>query len=172
MSRPLRRGAERRHLSRGRLVLREDRSRRERNHGAPRAAGRGRDPADHARSSRSGEASSAHQLARQTDLMAVEEKWKANQEKVAFTKQFPGLTLDWKLCEGKTVQAVIPMTGKQGAAVVVFADGSYTVVPPLMPEPWELGQALVDARAHLEPTHTDAYIEYDRLVKKDRDALK
>ncbi|MGA6829232.1 transcription factor IIS helical bundle-like domain-containing protein [Nitrospira sp. NS4] len=104
--------------------------------------------------------------------MAVEEKWKANQEKVAFTKQFPGLTLDWKGCEGKTVRAVIPLTGKQGAAVVVFTDGSFTVVPPLMPEPWELGQALVDARAHLEPTHTDAYIEYDRLVKKDRDALK
>ncbi|HSN04086.1 MAG TPA: transcription factor IIS helical bundle-like domain-containing protein [Nitrospira sp.] len=104
--------------------------------------------------------------------MAVEEKWKANQEKVAFTKQFPGLTLDWKGCEGKTVQAVIPLTGKQGAAVVVFTDGAFAVVPPLMPEPWELGQALVDARAHLEPTHTDAYIEYDRLVKKDRDALK
>ena len=104
--------------------------------------------------------------------MAVEEKWKANQEKVAFTKQFPGLTLDWKACEGKTVQAVIPLTGKQGAAVVVFTDGSFTVVPPLAPEPWELGQALVDARAHLEPKHTTAYVEYDRLAKKDKDALK
>lgn len=104
--------------------------------------------------------------------MAVEEKWKANQEKVAFTKQFPGLTLDWKACEGKTVQAVIPLTGKQGAAVVVFSDGSFTVVPPLNPEPWELGQALVDARAQLEPTHQSAYDEYDRLAKKDKDALK
>lgn len=104
--------------------------------------------------------------------MAVEEKWKANQEKVAFTKQFPGLTLDWKACEGKTVQAVIPLTGRQGAAVVVFTDGSFTVVPPLAPEPWELGQALVDARAHLEPKHTTAYVEYDRLAKKDKDALK
>lgn len=104
--------------------------------------------------------------------MAVEEKWKANQEKVAFTKQFPGLTLDWKACEGKTVQAVIPLTGKQGAAVVVFSDGSFTVVPPLNPEPWELGQALVDARAQLEATHQSAYDEYDRLAKKDKDALK
>jgi hypothetical protein len=104
--------------------------------------------------------------------MAVEEKWKANQEKVAFTKQFPGLTLDWKTCEGKSVQAVIPMTGKQGATVVVFTDGSFTVVPPLTPEPWELGQALVDARVHLEPQHKAAYAVYDRLVKKDRDALK
>jgi diglucosylglycerate octanoyltransferase len=104
--------------------------------------------------------------------MSTEDKWKANQEKVAFTKQFPGLTLDWKACEGKSVQAVIPLTGKPGAAVVVFADGSYTVVPPLTPEPWELGQALVDARAQLEPKHKAAYVEYDRLAKKDKDALK
>jgi diglucosylglycerate octanoyltransferase len=104
--------------------------------------------------------------------MAVEEKWKANQEKVAFTKQFPGLTLDWRALEGKTVQAVVPLTGRQGAAVVVFTDGSFAVVPPLAPEPWELGQALVDARGHLEPLHHTAYVEYDRLAKKDQDALK
>jgi diglucosylglycerate octanoyltransferase len=104
--------------------------------------------------------------------MAVEEKWKANQEKVAFTKQFPGLTLDWNACQGKTVEAVVPLTGKPGAAVIVFADGSFTVVPPLSPEPWELGQALVDARLQLEPMHPAAYVEYDRLAKKDKDALK
>ncbi|MBI3357430.1 MAG: hypothetical protein HY038_11800 [Nitrospirae bacterium] len=104
--------------------------------------------------------------------MSTENKWKANQDKVAFAKQFPGLTLDWKACEGKSVQAVIPLTGKPGAAVVAFTDGSFAVVPPLTPEPWELGQALVDARAQLEPTHKAAYVEYDRLTKKDKDALK
>ena len=104
--------------------------------------------------------------------MAAEDKWKANQEKVAFTKQFPGLTLDWNACEGKTVRAVIPLTGKQGAAVIVFADGVFTVVPPLAPEAWELGQALVDARAQLEPKHKAAYVEYDQLAKKDKEALK
>lgn len=104
--------------------------------------------------------------------MAVEEKWKANQEKVAFTKKFPGLTLDWKACEGKTVQAVLPLTGKQGAAVIVYTDGSFTIVPPLAPEAWEFGQALIDARAHLEPKHRADYAVYDRLAKKDTDALK
>jgi TFIIS-like protein len=104
--------------------------------------------------------------------MAAEDKWKANLEKVAFTKHFPGLTMDWKACEGRRVRAVIPLTGKQGAAVIVFTDGVFTVVPPLAPEPWELGQALVDARAHLEPKHKAAYVEYDRLAKKDKDALK
>jgi diglucosylglycerate octanoyltransferase len=104
--------------------------------------------------------------------MAVEEKWKANQQKVAFTKQFPGLILDWKSCEGKTVQAVVPLTGKQGAAVLVFTDGAFTIVPPLVPEAWEFGQALIDARAYLEPNHPAAYLEYDRLAKQDKEALK
>ncbi|MCC6139657.1 MAG: hypothetical protein IT389_03475 [Nitrospira sp.] len=104
--------------------------------------------------------------------MAVEEKWKANQEKVAFTKQFPGLTLDWQTCTNKTVQAVVALTGKQGASVVVFTDGSFTIVPPLAPEAWEFGQALLDARAYLESKHQTAYAEYDRLAQKDKDALK
>lgn len=104
--------------------------------------------------------------------MAVEEKWKANQVKVAFTKQFPGLTLDWKACEGKTVEAVLPLSGKQGAAVIVYTDGAFSIVPPLAPEAWEFGQALIDARALLESKHQAAYAEYDRLAKKDKDALK
>jgi hypothetical protein len=104
--------------------------------------------------------------------MPTEDKWKANMEKVAFTRQFPGLCLDWQSCEGKAIQCVIPLTGKPGAAVIVFSDTSFTIVPPLAPEPWALGQALVDARAQLEPSHPAAYAEYDRLVKKDKDALK
>lgn len=104
--------------------------------------------------------------------MQPEDKWKANMEKVAFIKRFPGLTLDWKACEGKIVQNVTPLTGKQGAAVVVFTDGSYTIVPPLAPEAWELGQALMDARSHLEPKHKAAFAEFDRLAKKDKEALR
>ncbi len=104
--------------------------------------------------------------------MSTEDKWKANMEKVAYTKQFPGLLLDWPSCTGKTIQSVTPLTGKPGAAVIVFIDATFTVVPPLAPEPWALGQALIDARPHLEPAHQAAYAEYDRLAKKDKDALK
>ena len=104
--------------------------------------------------------------------MAVEEKWKANLEKVAFMKQFPGLLGNWEVLEGKTIKAVIPLKGKQGAAVLVCTDGSFTIVPAMAPEPYELGEALVVARTLLEPEHRTAYVEYDRLVKKDRDALK
>ena len=93
-------------------------------------------------------------------------------EKVAFTKQFPGLTLDWNGCERKTIEAVVPVTGKPSASVIVFTDGSFTIASLPAPEPWELGQALVDARKHLEPKHGQAYEDYDRVVKKDKEALR
>ena len=104
--------------------------------------------------------------------MAVEEKWKANLEKVAFMKQFPGLVGNWDGLAGKTVNAVIQLKGKQGAAVLVCADGTFAIVPPMAPEPYEMGEALAVARTLLEPAHQTAYVEYDRLVKKDKDALK
>jgi len=104
--------------------------------------------------------------------MAVEEKWKANQEKVAFMKRFPGLTLTWDQVQGKTVEAVMPLSSKPGAAVLVFSDGSFTVVPPLEPEPWALGDGLGVARQALEPKHPAAYKEYDRLVRTDKEALR
>jgi hypothetical protein len=104
--------------------------------------------------------------------MAVEEKWKANQAKVAFMKQFPGLETSWVPLQGKTIVAVAPLTGKPGAAVLVFSDGSFLVAPPIAPEPWELTDGLGAARKVLEPTHPEAYDEYDRLVKQDKEALR
>ena len=104
--------------------------------------------------------------------MAVEEKWKANLEKVAFMKQFPGLLGAWEALAGKTIKAVIPLKGKQGAAVLVCSDGTFTIASPMAPEPYELGEALAVARTLLESTHRTAYVEYDRLVKKDKDALR
>ncbi len=104
--------------------------------------------------------------------MPIEEKWKANQEKVAFMKRFPGLTLSWEHAAGKTIATVIPLTGKPGSAVLIFQDGSFIVAPPLAPEPWELGEALRCARSDLEPQHPEAYAEYDRLVRRDKEALR
>ncbi len=103
--------------------------------------------------------------------MAVEEKWKANLEKVAFMKQFPGLLGGWEALAGKTITDVIPLKGKQGAAVLVCADGAFTILPPMATEPYELGEALTVARSLLEPAHQQAYVEYDRLAKKNKDAL-
>jgi len=102
----------------------------------------------------------------------MEEKWKANMEKVAFMKQFPGLTWSWEQLQGKTIEVVTPLLSKPGAATLTFTDGAFVVAPPLDPQPQELGESLRTARPALEPKHQDAYREYDRLVKKDRDALK
>ena len=37
--------------------------------------------------------------------MPADEKWKANMEKVAFMKAFPGLLRHWEALAGKTVEA-------------------------------------------------------------------
>ncbi len=104
--------------------------------------------------------------------MAAEDKWKANAEKVAFMKRFPGLTTTWETVRGKTLIAVAPLKSKAGAAALVFSDGSFLIAPPPMPEPLELGEGLAAARSQLEPLHSAAYAEYDRLVQKDREALR
>lgn len=104
--------------------------------------------------------------------MAVEEKWKANQKKVSFMKQFPGLLTSWENANGKTIQAVKPLPSKPHTAVLVFSDGCFTIAPPPAPEPWDLGQGLQAARAELAPTHPEAFAEYDRLVQQDQRALR
>ncbi len=102
--------------------------------------------------------------------MAVQDKWNANLRKVAFMKQFPGLLTTWEALTGKTIQAVLALKGKQGAAVLVCTDGNFTVASPMDPEPYELGEALAVARTCLEPTHQTAYLAYDALVKTDKAA--
>jgi hypothetical protein len=104
--------------------------------------------------------------------MATEDKWKANLEKVAFMKEFPGLLGSWDALKDKTIEAVIPLKGKQGAAAVICTDGTFIVTPPITAEPYELGETLTAGRSLLEPKHADAYREYDRLAKKDKEALK
>jgi hypothetical protein len=102
----------------------------------------------------------------------AKEKWKANMEKVAFMKQFPGLAFSWELCAGKTIETVIPLPSKPGFATLVFTDGSFIVAPPLDTQPKELGEGLNTARTSLESKHPEPYKEYDRLVKQDKDATK
>ena len=104
--------------------------------------------------------------------MPTEDKWKANMEKVAFMKAFPGLLRHWEALAGKTVEAVTPLKSKAGAAALICTDGSFVVLPPLTTEPYELGEALQAGRSYLEPKHPEAYIGYDQLLKKDKDAQR
>jgi diglucosylglycerate octanoyltransferase len=104
--------------------------------------------------------------------MAVEDKWKANQAKVIFMKQFPGLFVAWEQAVGKTLEAVVALPSKPGAAVLVFQDGAFTVAPPLAPDPSEIKEGLTAARRALERKHPDAYIEYDRIAGIDKEAAR
>ena len=104
--------------------------------------------------------------------MPADEKWKANMEKVAFMKAFPGLLRHWEALAGKTVEAVAPLKSKAGAAALICTDGSFVVLPPLTTEPYELGEALQAGRSYLEPKHPEAYIGYDQLLKKDKEAQR
>ena len=101
-----------------------------------------------------------------------EEKWKANMEKVAFMKQFPGLAFSWDQVTGKTIESVTPLPSKPGHATLVFTDGSFIVAPPLDTQPKELGEGLNTARTSLEARHPEPYKEYDRLVQQDKDATR
>ncbi len=104
--------------------------------------------------------------------MPADEKWKANMEKVAFMKAFPGLLQDWGDLSGKTVATVVPLTSKSGSAALICTDGTFVVVPALGSQPYELGEALQAGRAYLEPAHPEAYAGYDQLVKKDKEAQR
>lgn len=104
--------------------------------------------------------------------MPADDKWKANMEKVAFLKAFPGFLHNWEALAGKTIEAVTPLKSKSGTAAVVFTDGSLIVAPALVAEPYELGEALQASRPYLEPKHREAYVGYDQLVKKDKDAQR
>ena len=104
--------------------------------------------------------------------MPADEKWKANMEKVAYMKAFPGLLRTWDQLIGKTVEIVLPLKSKTGSAAVICTDGSFIVVPLLCAEPYELGEALQAGRGYLEPKHPEAYAGYDRLLKKDQEAQR
>ena len=104
--------------------------------------------------------------------MTPEDKWKTNMEKVAFMKRFPGLLTTWEAVAGKTIEVIRPLKGKEGAAVIIFTDGSFIPAPPLAPEPWELGEALHAARPYVEEVHHEAYARYDALLAKDKEALR
>ena len=100
--------------------------------------------------------------------MSVEAKWKANQDKVSFLKQFPGLLTSWSQAIGHTIRHVKVIKSKPQSAVLIFSDGSFVVVSLPTCEPQELTAGLQEARELLEPQHPKAFAEYDRLDRLDK----
>ena len=101
-----------------------------------------------------------------------EEKWQANQAKVAFLKQFPGLIQSWEKTLGQPVQSIIPLGSDSHRVVLEFSDGSFAITPPLETEPKLLREGIETARSTLELRHPEAYIQYDRLAEQDKEASR
>jgi diglucosylglycerate octanoyltransferase len=96
----------------------------------------------------------------------IEEKWKANQVKVAFAKQFPGLLKTWEECLGKKVIQIIPLV-KHSGSILIMEDKTFTVVPKLDPDPSDLQEGLQIAKDALQNRYAEAYAELERLTAHD-----
>lgn len=104
--------------------------------------------------------------------MNNEVKWKANQDKVAFLKQFPGLVQTWEEVQGQTVESIIPLETSPTFAVIVFSNGQFAITHAPETEPKYLREGVETARAKLEPTHPDAFAQYDVLADRDKSATR
>lgn len=104
-------------------------------------------------------------------MSANEAKWKANQEKVAFLKQFPGLLRSWDEAAGRTVTSVTAIEQSDGK-VLMLDNGTFAIVSPLAPEPKELRDGIEAAEARLRVLYPEAYQEYEALAQRDREATR
>ena len=104
-------------------------------------------------------------------MSANEAKWKANQEKVAFLKQFPGLLRSWDEAAGRTVTSVTAIEQSDGK-VLMLDNGTFAIVSPLAPEPKELRDGIEAAEARLRVLYPEAYREYETLAQRDREATR
>ncbi|GJL50882.1 MAG: hypothetical protein NPIRA01_21090 [Nitrospirales bacterium] len=102
--------------------------------------------------------------------MSIEAKWKANQDKAAYLKKFPGLLSSWEQTVGQTVEHVVPLTSDTGTAMIVFSNATFAVSPPVTIEPRDLKAGLSAGRAILEAKLPEAFAEYDRLALLDQEA--
>ncbi len=102
--------------------------------------------------------------------MSIESKWKANQDKAAFLKNFPGLLSSWEQTVGQTVEYVAPLSSDKGTALMVFSNASFVIAPAVSLEPRDIKAGLSVGRTMLEPKHPQAFAEYDQLSAVDQEA--
>ena len=101
-----------------------------------------------------------------------EEKWRANQEKVAFLKRFPGLVHTWEEVQGQTVQSIIPLKSEATLSVLVMTNGNFTIAHAPETEPKYLREGIETARPTLEHIHPEAFAQYSILADRDKEATR
>ena len=104
--------------------------------------------------------------------MNNEAKWKANQDKAAFLKQFPGLVRVWEDVEGQTVESVISLKVSTPFAVIIFSNGQFAISHAPETEPKYLREGVETARTALEAVHPEAFAQYDDLADRDKSATR
>ena len=104
--------------------------------------------------------------------MSMEAKWKANQDKAAFLKAFPGLLSTWEEAIGQTVEYVALLPSENGTSIIVFSNSTFAVAPAVSLEPRDVKAGLSAARTVLEPKLPQAFAEYDRLSLLDQEASR
>jgi len=102
--------------------------------------------------------------------MGNETKWKANLQKVAYLKTFPGWLSSWKQGIGSTIEQVLPIPEQGSHTVLLLSQGKFIVTPEAHTEPQIVTAGLLAARPQLEPTYREAFQEYDRLTQIDQEA--
>jgi hypothetical protein len=102
--------------------------------------------------------------------MGNEGKWKANLEKVAYLKSFPGWLSSWKQGVGSTIEHIIPIPEQHAHTVVLLSQGKFIVTPQAHTEPQMVTAGLLAARPQLEPMHAKAFQHYDHLTQLDQEA--
>jgi len=104
-------------------------------------------------------------------MSTLQEKWKANQAKVACAKQFPGLLNTWDACVGKTIKGVITLKKRSGT-VLMMADDTFIVTSPVDPHPAELIEGIRAAKPVLGSIYPEAYLELERWSETDRELTR
>ncbi len=105
-------------------------------------------------------------------MNSVQEKWKANSDKVAYAKSFPGLLNSWKEAEGKGVQSVFSLPDTPGVLVVLFDDSTFIVSGISSVDPAPLLSAIAALRDEIGEQYEDAYRELDELTEHDRELTR
>ncbi len=101
--------------------------------------------------------------------MGNEAKWKANLQKVAYLKTFPGWLSTWEQGIGSTIEQVLSIPEQASHKVLLLSHHKFIVTPDAHTEPQMVTAGLLAARKQLESTHPEAFREYDRLTQADQE---